>query len=282
MLVYSYWGDLPTYEALYFDNDEGGDYYGVNGEYEFRVENTLRDLKRFWNKHPRDIQAVDFHGDLYDNTRYLTFIIQHLYGYDYVDALDIAEALKSYFGQPQFDNYNHPLFSLNAFAFNGNYEYIPGFESILGPIANKIAMGDGILMGIKAIGFDDVGCEAIMGHEFAHQIQFKMNYFGSNTPEGTRRTELMADAFSAYYLTHNKGKGMKGNRVAHFFEVFYNIGDCSFGSSGHHGTPNQRRKAAEWGNNLAENTRGRVLKVEQVYALFEAALPGILAPDAGT
>ncbi|HOZ97208.1 MAG TPA: hypothetical protein PKY86_03650 [Niabella sp.] len=279
-LNWYFFGDLPMYEALYFDNEEGGDYYGVNDEYYYRVEGTLSDLKKFWNKYPVRIQAVDMHGDLYDNIRYLTFVIQYLYGISPGNALDFATDLRAYFGQPQFDNYNHPLFSLNAFAFYGNEEYIPGFESILGPLANKIVMGDGILMGIKGIGFDDVGCEAIMGHEFAHQIQYKMNYFGPNSPEGTRRTELMADAFSAYYLTHNKGKGMKGNRVSHFFEVFYNIGDCSFSSSGHHGTPNQRKKAAEWGYNLAQNTRGRVLKVEQVFALFEAALPGIVAPDA--
>ena len=60
----------------------------------------------------------------------------------------------------------------------------------------------------------------------------------------TRYTELMADAYSAYYLTHKRGAAMNRHRVAGFLEVFYQIGDCAYTNNGHHGTPNQRMNAA--------------------------------------
>ena len=101
-------------------------------------------------------------------------------------------------------------------------------------------------------------------------------------PEQTRYTELMADAFSAYYLTHSRGGAMNRKRVEQFLEVFFEIGDCAFSSSGHHGTPNQRMAAAHFGFDIAAQAQkqGHILTSQQFHDLFVAAYPGLVAPDA--
>jgi len=125
-------------------------------------------------------------------------------------------------------------------------------------------------------------------HEFAHHIQYENGYFEDeyattgSAAEQTRYTELMADAMSAYFLTHKRGLALNEKRVAQFLEVFYQIGDCGFTSSGHHGTPNQRMAAAQFGFDLAKEAlkQGQILTSEQVYQRFLAAYPSIIAPDA--
>ena len=134
--------------------------------------------------------------------------------------------------------------------------------------------------GFAGIGFGDVAPQAILAHEFGHHIQFQLGLFtDENSPEATRRTELMADAFSAYYLSHARGASMQWKRVKQFLQVFFNIGDCSLTSDGHHGTPTQRMAAAEWGYSVANNAQkqGHILTAQQFAAMFDAALPGILA-----
>ena len=104
-------------------------------------------------------------------------------------------------------------------------------------------MRDGILEGFAALGYEDVAPQAILAHEFVHHIQFQLNLFEDEvTPEATRRTELMADAYSAYYLSHARGVSMQSKRVKKFLAVFFNLGDCSIEHSGHHGTPHARAR----------------------------------------
>jgi predicted metalloprotease len=141
-------------------------------------------------------------------------------------------------------------------------------------------MGDGILEAYSALGFEDVAPQAILAHEFGHHIQFQLGLFPAvRTPEGTRRTELMADAYSAYYLSHSRGATMQWKRVQKFLEVFFNIGDCGFASNGHHGTPLQRMAAAEWGYEVANSAKkqGKILTSEEFTILFEAKLPEFVA-----
>jgi hypothetical protein len=152
----------------------------------------------------------------------------------------------------------------------------------------KIVMGDGIMAGYEVLGFGGVAPQAIYAHEFAHHIQFQNGYFDDpyategDPPEQTRYTELMADAMSAYYLTHKRGATLNRHRVAEFMEVFFQIGDCAFTSAGHHGTPNQRMAAARFGFDLADEAlaQGHILTAAQVHALFVEAYPDIIAPDA--
>jgi hypothetical protein len=92
----------------------------------------------------------------------------------------------------------------------------------------------------------------------------------------------MADAFAAYYLTHKRGAALNKKRVAQFLEVFFNVGDCAFDDPGHHGTPNQRMKAANFGFNLAHEAQkqGHILTADQFHAAFVRAYPGLVTPDA--
>jgi predicted metalloprotease len=144
------------------------------------------------------------------------------------------------------------------------------------------------MAGYEVIGFGDVAPQAIYAHEFAHHIQFENGYFEDEVPgattqaELTRYTELMADAYSAYYLTHKRGATMNRKRVEQFLQVFFQIGDCAFSNPGHHGTPNQRMAAAQLGFDVADQAQkqGHILTSEQFHDLFVAAYPDLVAPDA--
>ena len=131
----------------------------------------------------------------------------------------------------------------------------------------------------------DVAAQAIFAHEFAHQIQFENEYFEDlgdvSAPEETRYTELMADAMAAYYLTHARGGTLNEKRVKQFLQVFYQLGGCGFTLNSHHGTPNQRMAAAQFGFRLADEAQkqGHILTSEQFHELFVAYYPTLIAPD---
>ena len=98
--------------------------------------------------------------------------------------------------------------------------------------------------------------------------------------ELTRHTELMADAFAAYYLTHSRGASMNRKRVEQFLQVFFEVGDCAFTDRGHHGTPIQRMRAAQFGFDVADQAhkQGHILTAAQFHALFVANYTTFVAP----
>jgi hypothetical protein len=168
---------------------------------------------------------------------------------------------------------NHPFFTFNAVAATGIAPAVP----------DKIVIGDGLLEGYDALRLGDVAPQAILAHEFGHHVQFEKGYGVTGTPDEVRRfSELHADATAAYYLTHKRGGSMGKKRVEQFLDVFFQIGDCSFGSGEHHGTPNQRRAAARLGFTLADEAqkKGHIMTADQVHAAFIAAYPTLIAPDA--
>ena len=73
---------------------------------------------------------------------------------------------------------------------------------------------------------------------------------------------------------------MNQKRVEEFLNVFFYIGDCAFTSSGHHGTPNQRLKAARFGFSVADEyqKQGHILTAAEFFARFQAAYPSLVAP----
>jgi hypothetical protein len=75
---------------------------------------------------------------------------------------------------------------------------------------------------------------------------------------------------------------MNRKRVEQFLEVFFQIGDCAFSSVGHHGTPNQRMAAAQFGFDVADQAQkqGHIHTSGQFHQLFVAAYPDLVAPDA--
>lgn len=131
------------------------------------------------------------------------------------------------------------------------------------------------------------GPDFVHAHEFAHHVQFEIGAFFPDPPipdpaEATRRTELMADAFGAYYSSHARGATFQAKRFADVMNAAFGFGDCDFFSPNHHGTPNQREAAAIWGGDIADPKRkkGHVNSAASMLDLFDAELPYLVAPDA--
>ena len=281
VLVFSGALDVPTYDTLLFSKNQDPQRYGQHGEFTRPLTHTFQDLKGFWDIKSKDIQLAAMHGNTLLSPAKIARTVKYTLGMTDQAAADFGKLLAEFINQPQFQNGNAPILTFNAFAYSAlGKEEFPG----LGVIPDKIVMGDGVLEGFKAIGLGDVAPQAILAHEFGHHIQYERDLFNSplTGPEATRRTELMADAFAAYYLTHKRGANLNWVRTKHFIQTFANVGDCGFNDPNHHGTPNQRTKAAEWGNlvALATERHGRILPTKVFAKLFERKLPELVAPDA--
>jgi hypothetical protein len=281
-LYITYWADLvPQYEAIYFLTEDTPQEFGYNGQYTNALNRTHRDAKRFWDIEGDEIQLLAMKGSmLLDEARVASVLQLGIPGTPYTmnaaQATAAAAIIRSEVEQSQVLNGgNFYLFSANAFAVSA-----PGF------IPDKIIMGDAVLELYELMNFGDVAPQAVYAHEYAHHVQFdngyRLNQPGSTAPERTRYTELMADAMSAYFLTHKRGAAMNKHRVAEFLEVFFQIGDCAFTNSGHHGTPEQRMRAAEWGFTLAAEAQkqGHILTAEEFNEAWQAIYATIVAPDA--
>jgi hypothetical protein len=92
----------------------------------------------------------------------------------------------------------------------------------------------------------------------------------------------MADSFGTYFVAHKRGLAMNAVAVHKAEQSFYEVGDCSFDSPGHHGTPNQRLKASVWGAELAGKATApfAVLPSLTLADKFEKKLPNLVKPDA--
>ncbi len=291
-LILEYAADqVPFVEALLLMDESYPDAqeFGYNGEFNNVMIRTERDVKRFWDIPSDDILLLAMKGTMLQDVERVAAVYRNFFidgdGTEVTEAeaLAYAERVRELILQAEtLDGGDDPLFSLNAFAFSTTGQ------------ADRIVMGDGILEGFRVIGFGDVAPQGIYAHEFAHHIQYENEYFDDVPPtypggpapttqaEYTRYTELMADAMAAYYLTHKRGAAMNKHRVAKFLNTFFQIGDCAFTNPGHHGTPNQRMRAAEFGFDVAAQAhkQGHILTSEQFKQLFDAAYPEIVAPDA--
>ncbi|GAB47696.1 hypothetical protein [Mobilicoccus pelagius] len=269
--------DLPTYEALVYGS-ENDPAFALRSDAQV-LQKTFRKLKKFWDIKSDDIQLMAMHGDMMRDPARTSRVYQTVFGVPKAEADELASLLAEFIAQPKFQGGNHPLFTLNAFAFSSYGEDVDG----LGVIGDRIVMGDGILRAYREMGYGDVAPQAILAHEFGHHVQFELRMHGDvASPEATRRTELHADAAAAYFLSHPRGMSMQIKRVTQFLRVFYSIGDCGFDSNGHHGTPNQRERAGNWAYQLQESARpkGKVLSAAEFTRRFEAVLPQLVAPDA--
>ncbi len=279
------WADLiPQWEALFLLNENRSNEFGYDGEYTNVLRRTHRVAKRFGDIPSGDIQLVPMKGTMLQDTErvaetYQLPFIPPFFGLSEADAQTVASLVRSaILASDVVDGGNHPLFSFGAFASSDGDGGLP----------DKIVMGDGLLEGYQVVGFGDVAPQAVYAHEFGHHIQVANEYFetddvpGDTDAEFTRYFELMADAYSAYYLTHKRGAALNKKRVAQFLQVFFQIGDCAFDDPGHHGTPNQRMRAAEFGFRLAAQAQkqGHILSSERFHDLFVAAYPDMVAPDA--
>jgi len=273
--------NVPTYDALFFGTTGDSDH--ALESHAQQIQKTFRDLRRFWDIQSDDIQLMAMHGDVLLDANAIARTLTTMVATGEADPMTPAEIEEEAttvadFMQTQGDFYDNPLWTLNAFAFSSEGETDPFISSL----PDKLIMGDGILEAYDAIGLGDVGPRVIMAHEFGHHVQYELGVFdtGPTDPaEATRRTELMADAMAAYFGTHKQGLALNRKRVADALLSFYTVGDCEFDNPGHHGTPLQRQRAADWGADLAAAAKPRsyILPSASFVELFDAALPHIVS-----
>ena len=241
---------------------------------------TLKDLQKFWPTTSRDLQLVSMDGEMLRDPERISRLLVRLYAFTPADADGYAAAVARVIRDVRvFDDGESPLFSLNAFAFSGVGDPDPSIAAL----PPKIVVGEGFLDALDELDVDDVGGSVVLAHEYAHQLQVQDDLFGTATgPEANRRVELMADAFAGYFAVHPKGLSLNARRVTQVQQTFFELGDCSFDDPGHHGTPEQGRRASAWAATLASSTkpRGQVLPAAQLAALFDEELPVIVAADA--
>ncbi|MEG8279781.1 hypothetical protein [Streptomyces sp. AHA2] len=258
--------------------DEAGTDFGPQGEFTTQVTHAARDLRSFWDIDGSRVRVVPMHSDVLIDPARVERVFETGFGFSESISAQLANAVATLADQDKFDHGRHPLFTFNAFAVDGLD--LPG----VGTIPPEIVMGDGVLEGFRAAGLDDVAPQAILAHEYGHQVQYRKGLFASDLTgaEAGRRTELMADAFGSYYLTHARGAAMQWKRVQAFSQVFFQLGDCSFSLSSHHGTPNQRLHSVEWayGVTQAAQKQGHILASQTFATLFDQELPRLTEPDA--
>jgi hypothetical protein len=278
LAMYARYADLvPTYEALFFQTTATPQTFGYNGEFTKVMGKTERRVKAFWDVPSAQIQVLAMHGTMLLDTLRTYATYRDVFGFPEATARAYARTVRTALaGSTTMNGGNYAFWTFNSVSFRDRQDGIP----------DKIVMGDGILEAYASIGFSDIAPQAIFAHEFAHQIQYENEYFDDlgavSRPERTRYTELMADAMAAYYLTHAHGESANKWRVQQFLSVFYQIGDCAFTDAGHHGTPNQRMKAAQFGFTVADEfqKQGHILTAAEFHDRFLAYYPTLIAPDA--
>lgn len=289
LLLLSLFGglDLPAYDAVFFGHELPRSFDG--GAENMTISHTVRDAKKFWDIPSGDIIAVPMTGSVYGldeaSQQRSVKVLTLMGGGDPENPSDVtvtlAELIRTLVhGDPALQGGHNPIFTLNAFAFSAVDE--PEGSPFAG-LSDRIAFGDGLFAALDAMGIDEIGPKAVLSHEFAHHVQYERDVFGDATgPEATRRTELMADGMAGYFSTHAGGLRLNSKRLVDVVRSFNYVGDCSFTSDGHHGTPNQRARAATWGVDLADSAgdQGHILPSQTVIDRFEEVLPEIVAPDA--
>lgn len=273
--------DLPTYDALLFGSESKDQHFGVDGDHTNSLTREMDSLERFWDI-PTDIQLIPMHGDMLSDRDRVVRTYEVLYGMPTSIAELYADIVEIVVDNVEgLEGGDHPVLTFNAFAFD------PEGDPVLTEmgVTKRIVVGDGILEGTDGIGLDDKAAPlGILAHEYGHQVQYAKNLFESplTGPEATRRTELMADALGTYQTVHARGTALNDARTLDVMQSFYGVGDCSFDSDGHHGTPNQRLKASQWAVNLVESqpNQGHKLGSVEFSELFDAYLPTLVAPDA--
>lgn len=268
--------DMANFYALHYENSGENQYFGANAEHTDKINSVYKDLKRFWKYNNKNVFVVGSHGSMMQDREKVFKMYKTVFNYPddkanrYADS--IGTLLKTY---PQFLKGDHPAFSFNQLA-------IPDTTiANVGRIPAKIIIGDGLLKGFDELGFKDVAPQAILAHELGHHLQYELGILKTGmklVPKTSRRIELMADAYAAYFLAHPQGAGMSLTNLQQVAEVFFNTGDCDFAVDSHHGTPAQRKAATEWGYKMATVTGKQtpILPAEDLAKLFDAELSNIV------
>ncbi|MEF3404293.1 hypothetical protein [Agromyces sp. CCNWLW203] len=266
--------------------------FGPGGSATNEVSRTFRSLQEFWDIDGSGIGIVSLDAKVLGSDAQAVADREFVYDrFDEVSpliSLILRLSVESGITRGMLDGFpggvENPVFSVNAFAIDpaGAGDSQDMLETL--GITRRIAMGQGLVEVWNDLGLGRVGTRAVLAHEYAHQVQYDDELFETDLTdeaEATRRTELMADAFATYFTVSKRGAALNKEYTLQDLQTFYNVGDCSFANSGHHGTPNQRYASAAWGANLAQSADdlGHVLPSMTVAAGFEQVLPELVAPD---
>ena len=272
-LEWEWYSLLSQINQLYTYLDNSEQYFGIEGQLTNFAAKHKRNLESFWDM-KNEITLVGQHTSTLSDRDAIAAVYINFAGLSKEAAYANADYLIQEVIEPSVSFDTTPLLSLDGFANTGEL----------------IVIGDGIVQILTDAGVDEkIAFAGILGHEWAHQIQFNNfeEWYGVDrgdlvsTPESTRLTELEADFLTGYYLTHKRGGTYNWKRTEEFFKLFYNIGDCSFTSTGHHGTPNQRLAASRLGYIIAEETfpKGHILEADELHAIFMAAYSDIITNE---
>lgn len=134
----------------------------------------------------------------------------------------------------------------NALAYKASY---------ISGTTGTVCLGATLMRQLMA-GSDDGGVSvvAVLAHEFAHIFQFQNGMDNRLAPgEGpVKLLELNADFFAGLFLAHFQLL-VPEMRLYDSGRVFHGLGDTSFASSGHHGRPDERVRAIEFGHRVGRN-----------------------------
>lgn len=269
------YSNLNLYFSYFLDDSE--QYFGENGDYTQLMQKRQRELAEFWSM-PVTIKVQGQHTANLDNRDNVAAVFYNFYGYRTEDGELIPLTIDQAYQQADL------IMSLNEASPNlpeNPYFATDGFAS-----SNRtIVIGDGLPSWLAETGIDEgIVWTGILAHEWAHEIQFLNNSewypagAADNAPEATRYTELEADFFASYFMTHKRGATYNWKRVIDFYDLFFQIGDCSFTNQGHHGTPLQRMAAARAGYELASEMQkqGHILTMDEVHNAYLAAFDHIV------
>ncbi|WP_170165248.1 hypothetical protein [Luteococcus japonicus] len=235
------------------------------------LNSTFTQLQVFWKVDGKQIGLRGMTGEMLMNPRRVQAAYQAI-GLPKEVSRVLGEALAGYVAtSPGLDRGRNALLTFNAMATPAQ----------AGTPA-RIVMGKGLLQAYDALGHGDVAPQVVLAHEFGHQVQFRLGMIDPKkapTPQGTRKTELHADAQASYFTSHRKGRAMSAAQQREVLDVVHGIGDCNVSSQGHHGTPAQRRAAAAWGQRQAAG-KTAVMPVAGFRSAFQTALPGLLSASA--
>ncbi|WP_031427533.1 hypothetical protein [Flavimarina sp. Hel_I_48] len=271
----SLYSDINYYYSFLLN--EGDQYFGEDGNYTQLMTKRERELNKFWSM-PVDITVKGEHTANLNDREKVAEVFYSFFGF--------RDAQGNFVPLTQEQAYEQADIILELNEQSPNLPENPYFATDGFASSNRtIVIGDGLPDWLSQTGIDEgIVWTGILAHEWAHEIQF-LN-FGDWYPNGaaqdpaeaTRYTELEADFIASYYMTHKRGATYNWKRVEQFLDLYFQIGDCSFSSSGHHGTPAQRMAASRAGYDLAQNAQkqGHILTMDEAHAAFVATISDIL------
>jgi hypothetical protein len=255
-------GALSDLSALYVQgvaSDKAPQVFGTDGQYTPRAAVTIDKLRGFWDIESWNIQLVAWKGtDLGSQAKMAQTFSLGLAPAKVKTAATLAT--KVLYEVPALQGGRHPLLTLNAFSAPA--------DSLGG---KRVALGDGLLDTVNFLGFDDVSVEAVVGHEYGHQVDFAHE----NHPRN-ESSEMGPDAYGGYFVAHPKGFGWDSRTQQEVTYMDASVGDCYHS----HGTPDQRKAAGAWGEKQAtsQSNPNRIIPSANMIEKFQKEYPKLMPP----